>query len=203
MKIFLTGTDTSVGKTVISSWLCCHTSYSYWKPIQSGELELSDSKIVENISKTIIHKESYLFKNPVSPHLASILEKKSIDINTITLPNEKNLIVEGVGGVLVPLNEKTLLVDFIESLNIPVILVVRSTLGTINHTLLSLEALKKRSIPILGVIMNGPLNKDNIEAIEFYGKIKVIATFPKLEKISDNAIKSIELPSSLKELLET
>ena len=203
MKIFLTGTDTSVGKTVISSWLCCNTRYSYWKPIQSGELELSDSKFVEKISKTKIYNESYLFKNPVSPHLASLLEKKCIDINTLSLPEEKNLIVEGVGGVLVPLNEKTLLVDFIKFLNIPVILVVRSTLGTINHTLLSLEALKQRSIPILGVIMNGPLNRENIEAIEFYGQIKVLATFPKLENVSPSSIKSIALPASLNDLLET
>lgn len=202
MKIFISGTDTSVGKTVISSWLCTKTRFSYWKPIQSGDIEDSDTQFVHKSSKTKVFKESYTFKNPLSPYHASALENITIDINSISVPQEKNLIIEGAGGVLVPLNEKELIVDFIKHLNIPVILVVRSTLGTINHTLLSLEALKHRSIKVLGVIMNGPFNKGNFEAIEYYGQTKVLATFPKLDNLSNDVLKSIELPSSLKQILE-
>ena len=202
MKIFISGTDTSVGKTVISSWLCTKTRFSYWKPIQSGDIEDSDTQFVLKSSKTKVFKESYVFKNPLSPHHASALENITIEINSISVPQEKNLIIEGAGGILVPLNEKELIVDFIKHLNTPVILVVRATLGTINHTLLSLEALKHRSIKVLGVIMNGPFNKGNFEAIEYYGQTKVLATFPKLDNLSNDVLKSIELPSSLKKIME-
>ncbi|WP_339045229.1 dethiobiotin synthase [Candidatus Mesenet endosymbiont of Agriotes lineatus] len=196
MQIFITGTDTNVGKTLISSWICLHTGYSYFKPIQTGVDK--DSDVVSKLANTNIYEESYIYKSPLSPHLAASLENGSIDISRINLPKERNLIVEGAGGILVPIDQTTFMVDLIKKLNIPVILVARSTLGTINHTLLSLEALRTRSISILGVILNGPHNQDNLNAVEFYGKVQVLASVPKLQEVSKKSLMQLPLPDCLK-----
>ncbi|XGA08047.1 MAG: dethiobiotin synthase [Wolbachia endosymbiont of Xenopsylla cheopis] len=198
MQIFITGTDTNVGKTLISSWICLHTGYSYFKPIQTGADK--DSDVV--IANSNIYEESYIYKSPLSPHLAASLENDSIDISRINLPKERNLIVEGAGGILVPINETTFMIDLIKKLNIPVILVARSTLGTINHTLLSLEALRARSVSILGVILNGPHNQDNIKAIEFYGKVQILASVPKLQEVSKKSLMQLPLPDCLKIIIK-
>ncbi|WP_339048758.1 dethiobiotin synthase [Candidatus Mesenet endosymbiont of Phosphuga atrata] len=199
MQIFITGTDTSVGKTLISSWICLHTGYSYFKPIQTGADK--DSDVVSKLANSNIYEESYIYKNPLSPHLAASLENSSIDISRINLPKERNLIVEGAGGILVPINKIMFMVDLIKKLNIPVILVARSTLGTINHTLLSLEALRTRGISILGVILNGSHNQDNIKAIEFYGKVEVLASVPKLQEVSKKSLMQLPLPDCLKSII--
>ncbi|GHM58205.1 MAG: hypothetical protein sL5_03930 [Candidatus Mesenet longicola] len=200
MQIFITGTDTNVGKTLISSWICLHTGYSYFKPIQTGADK--DSDVVSKLANSNIYEESYIYKSPLSPHLAASLENDSIDISRINLPKERNLIVEGAGGILVPINETTFMVDLIKKLNIPVILVARSTLGTINHTLLSLEALRARSVSILGVILNGPHNQDNIKAIEFYGKVEILASIPKLQEVSKESLMQLPLPDCLKIIIK-
>jgi dethiobiotin synthetase len=202
MKIFITGTDTNVGKTLISSWIALHTGFSYFKPIQTGTRDGSDSLEVQKLSDTKIYPESYAYKEPLSPHLAAKLENDMIDIEKIILPEASNLIIEGAGGVLVPINDTYLMVDLIKKLGAPVILVARTTLGTINHTLLSLEALRSRNITILGVIMNGENNIQNSNAIEVYGRTSVLAKFPRLDSVSMNTLKGIALPQKLKQILE-
>ncbi|WP_250294748.1 dethiobiotin synthase [Wolbachia endosymbiont of Oedothorax gibbosus] len=195
MQIFVTGTDTDVGKTIISSWLCLHTGYSYFKPIQTGSILGTDSHQVSNLTNANIYKENFVYKEPLSPHLAVSLE---INIDKISLPKTRSLIVEGAGGVLVPINKTMLMVNLIKKLAIPTILVARSTLGTINHTLLSLEALRARNIPILGVILNGLPSQDNLEAIEFYGRVQVLASVPKLQQINREHLMQTPLSNRLK-----
>lgn len=202
MQIFVTGTDTDVGKTTISSWLCLHTGYSYFKPIQTGSTLGTDSHQMSNLTNANVYKENFVYKRPLSPHLAASLENDSINIDRISLPKTHNLIVEGAGGVLVPINKTTLMVDLIKKLAIPTILVARFTLSTINHTLLSLEALRARNIPSLGIILNGLPNQDNLEAIEFYGRAQVLASVPKLQQVDREHLMQIPLSNRLKAILE-
>jgi len=201
MKVFISGTDTDVGKTLISSWMALHTGFAYFKPIQTGTKEGSDSREVQKWTKVKIYPETYSYLEPVSPHLAARLENDRIDIDKIRLPQESQLIIEGAGGVLVPLNEKHLMIDLIKKLKAPVLLVVRTGLGTINHTLLSLQALRSRAIRVLGVIMNGEPNAENKKAIEFYGSTDVLAEFPKLHMVTQGALEKTAFPKKLKELL--
>jgi dethiobiotin synthetase len=202
MKIFITGTDTNIGKTLISSWIALHTGFSYFKPIQTGLNEGADSYEVQRLSNAKIYPEVYAYKAPLSPHLAARIENDTIDIEKIVLPPENNLIIEGAGGVLVPINDTCLMIDLIKKLGTPVVLVTRTILGTINHTLLSLEALRSRNIPVLGVIMNGEQNPQNSSAIEFYGRTTVLAEFPKLATVNKDIINNITLPQKLKQILE-
>jgi dethiobiotin synthetase len=202
MQFFLAGTDTNIGKTIVSSWISLHTLYPYWKPIQSGTEEGTDSATVQSLSSSPVYPETYTFQAPLSPHLAARLEGKTISLSDIRPPSSPNLIIEGAGGLLVPLTPEKLIIDLIQSLKLPVLLVARSTLGTINHTCLSLEALRHRNIPILGVILNGPLNPENRKAVEFYGRTEVLAELPFLPEISYDSLKSIPFPTKLATLLE-
>ncbi len=202
MKIFITATDTNIGKTLISSWIALHTGFSYFKPIQTGIRDGSDSYEVQRLSNTKVYPESYKYQEPLSPHLAAKIENNTIDITKIILPQSSNLIIEGAGGVLVPINHKYLMVDLIKKLRTPVILVARTSLGTINHTLLSLEALRSRNIQVLGVIMNGKQNLQNSNAIEVYGRTSILAHFPKLETVNMNTLKSVALSQELQQILE-
>jgi dethiobiotin synthetase len=203
MQIFITGTGTNIGKTLVCSWLCLHTGYAYFKPIQTGTTEGTDSNLVSKLAGTRIYKEAYRYKAPLSPHLAASLVNEEIDITKIMLPATKNLIVEGAGGLLVPVNKKYFIIDLIKQFSIPVILVANTNLGTINHTLLSLEALKARDIKILGVICSGTLNQDNIDAIEFYGNTKVLACLPFQDCINKDRLRRIPLTASLQQLFGT
>lgn len=204
MNIFVSATDTEVGKTVISTWLALHTGFTYFKPIQTGTEVASDTKEVKKISGIKTCAELYRFKAPLSPHLAATREGKEINWADMKLPHHaaKNFIIEGAGGLLVPINRGYLMIDLIQKFQAKVILVARTGLGTINHTLLSLEALRKKNIPILGVILNGKENKENSEAIEFYGKTNVFLTFPILATINATSLKSIELPQKLRTALQ-
>jgi dethiobiotin synthetase len=200
MHVFITGTDTNIGKTLISSWLCLHTGYDYFKPIQSGACEGTDSAFVASIANVKTHPESYVFDAPLSPHLAAQLENQVIDLNNIKLPDVPDLIIEGAGGLFVPINKNKLIIDLIDDLSAPVILVASSRLGTINHTLLSLQALKHRGIKTLGVIVSGPLNPDNCDAIAYYGDTKVLAQMPLLSVMNTEVLKNIPLPPVLQQL---
>lgn len=202
MKIFITGTDTNVGKTLISSWIALHTGFSYVKPIQTGTIDGADSCEVQRLSHAKVYPETYRYQAPLSPHLAATLENDTIDLKNIILPEVNHLIIEGAGGVLVPINQTCLMVDLMKKTGAFVILVARTTLGTINHTLLSVEALRSRNIPLLGVIMNGEKNLENTKAIEVYGRIPVLAEFPKLESVTMNTLKGIALSQTLKQMLE-
>ena len=202
MQIFLTGTDTDVGKTIVSSWLCLQTGYDYFKPIQSGLTEEIDSEIVSRLSGSKIHPEVYQLRYPLSPHKAARLDGKRIEISRIQLPKSDNVIIEGAGGVLVPLNEKDQVVDLIDQFKIPVILVSSTRLGTINHTLLSLEALRNRSIEVIGIIMVGEDPLGNKNEIEVYGRTKVLATLPIISPLNSIELRKIPLSHSLKAILE-
>jgi dethiobiotin synthetase len=204
MKIFITGTDTNIGKTIISAWLCVHFNASYWKPVQSGSKEDEiDSRVVKKILNGDDEKiipEKYILEAPLSPHLAAQMEGKYIQMSELELPDTKeNLIVEGAGGILVPINNEATMLDLVQQIKIPVIIVARSALGTINHTCLTIEALKGRKIPILGVIMNGPKNENNKKAIEKYGGFPVLDEVEKFRKLDHSFLKA-RVPS--KKLIE-
>jgi dethiobiotin synthase len=180
MNYFITGTDTNVGKTVTSAILALKYQYHYWKPIQTGSVNDSDSLWVKQfLKKGQVLPSIYSFKAPLSPHLAAEIEGQEICLETIKakFPKEKT-IIEGIGGLLVPLTPKYQLIDLIPKKDCRIILVARSNLGTINHTLLSIEALKKRKLSLWGVVMVGDQNDQNKVAIEKYGKTKIIAQIP-------------------------
>ena len=174
---FITGTDTNVGKTVVSAILTSGLQGTYWKPIQSGFPKDTDwVKQVSELPDNHFVPEQFVLSRPLSPHLSAKLDGLHISLKDFALPAAKSpLIIEGAGGIMVPINEKDYVIDIIKQLNLPVILVARSTLGTINHTLLSLEKLRNAKINVLGIVMNGPKNNDNREALEHYGKISVLA----------------------------
>lgn len=178
--IFVTGTDTNVGKTIVSAMLMLGLKARYWKPIQSGIQETTDSQWIQSatgLPNNHFLSERFKLSQPLSPHAAAKIDGVKIELDAFELPDfdsSSPLIVEGAGGLMVPLNSKCLIIDLIDKLQIPVLLVARSTLGTINHTLLSLAQLRQRGIPILGVVMNGPHNPSNREAIEHYGQVSVL-----------------------------
>lgn len=182
-NIFVTGIGTDVGKTVVSAILTEALQADYWKPVQSGSLEKTDSQRVgELISnpRTAFHPEAYLLQAPLSPHAAAALENVAIELSQIHLPQTANrLVVEGAGGLLVPLNDKHLVVDLIGHLQLPVVVVTANYLGSINHTLLTVEALKSRNIPVLGLIFNGeptPASEDYI--LQYTGLPKLLSVLP-------------------------
>ena len=196
---FITGTDTGVGKTFFSSILMKKYNFDYWKPIQTGKFTENDTLYIKEnieIEKNRFHKPIYSFKKPLSPHLASNYEKISINMKKIKKPNsDRPLIIEGAGGILVPLNKKNLLIDLIKKFKFPVIVVSRSILGTINHTLMTLEILKKNKINIFGVILNNIKNKkegdENAKSIEDFGNIKVLAQISLINHITKKKIETL------------
>lgn len=162
MKLFITGIGTDVGKTIASAIITEALEADYWKPIQAGDLENSDShKVKRYISntKTKFHPNSYRLNTPASPHYAAALDSVTIDIKKIQEPETENhLVIEGAGGLLVPLNTTETIADLIQP-DYKVIVIARHYLGSINHTLLTIEALKHRNITIAGIIFNGDENK--------------------------------------------
>ena len=165
-RFFVTGIDTNVGKTVVCAILAEALKADYWKPIQAGELHQSDTlkvKALVSNRQSVFHPETYRLHTPMSPHAAAARDGISIDLNKIALPETaNNLIIEGAGGLLVPINEHDFVIDMAQRLNAEVILVSRHYLGSINHTLLSANALKQYGINVKGIIFNG----DEIEGTE-------------------------------------
>ncbi len=191
-RYFISGIGTDVGKTIVSAILTEALNADYWKPIQSGNIESSDPMIVQNLitnTYSEIHLPTYSFEIPASPHFASEKEGIEIEMKKIKIPVTKNhLIIEGAGGLLVPLNRKELVIDLIQQFQTPVILVVKNYLGAINHTMLSIEALKNRNIPIAGIIYNGGNRHENIDFIEKHTSVKTLALIPELEVINKQTI---------------
>ena len=196
---FITGTDTGVGKTFFSSILMKKFDFDYWKPIQTGKFTENDTLYIKEnigIEKNRFHKSIYSFKKPLSPHLASSYEKTSINMKKIKKPrSHRPLIIEGVGGILVPLNKKDLLINLIKKFKLPVIVVSKSILGTINHTLMTLEILKKNKINIFGVILNKVKNKkegdENAKSIEKFGNIKVLGQISSINRVTRKKIEAL------------
>ena len=193
---FITGTDTDAGKTVAAAWAMLHLDADYWKPTQSGLEPPTDKEIVQAITRfddTRFHQETYRLTQPLSPHEAARRDGIEIEMEAFALPQtSRSLIVEGAGGLMVPLNKDFLVIDLIKKLALPAILVCRSGLGTINHTLLSLEALRTRQIPVAGLIISGPKTMHNRKALEEYGKIPVIAEIDFMEDINKKSLLSIK-----------
>ncbi|NRT16279.1 dethiobiotin synthetase [Flavobacterium sp. 28A] len=162
MKIFVTGIGTDVGKTIASSIITESLQADYWKPIQAGDLDNSDSHKIERYisnDKTVIHSNSYKLNTPASPHLAAEIDGLTIDLAKIVAPETENhLVIEGAGGLFVPLNNQDTIVDLIAA-DYKVVVVSRHYLGSINHTLLTIEALQNRKINIAGIIFSGEKNQ--------------------------------------------
>ena len=195
MKYFVSGIGTEVGKTIVSAILAEALKADYWKPIQAGDLEQSDSIKVRDLlsnESTQIHPESYRLKRPMSPHAAAEKEQVAIELSAIPLPNtNRPLIVEGAGGLLVPINKKECIIDLVDSLKLEVILVSKHYLGSINHTLLSIEALEARSIPIKGIIFNGQPNHDTESIILSKSGLKMIARIPTMKSVNKQSVKAL------------
>lgn len=182
-KIFVTGIGTDVGKTIVSAIITEALQADYWKPIQCGDLEFTDSHKVKRLiscKKTVFHPEAYMFKTAASPHVAAEIEKKQIRLSKLKAPETNNtLVIEGAGGLLVPYNYRgDTMLDIIKENQAEVILVSRNYLGSINHTLLTLECLATNDIKIIGIIFNGPENLAtekvilNKTRVNFLGRIK-------------------------------
>ena len=191
-RIIICGTDTDVGKTIVSSFFVQGLKGIYWKPIQSGTEEGTDTKTVCNILNLEPNRflpEKYKFKAPVSPHWAAEKEASFIEPSNLKLPDlDELIIIETAGGVMVPLNRNWLQIDQLKAWGAPIILVARSGLGTLNHTLLSLEALKHRNLNVLGIVLNGPPHKDNPKTLEQFGDTKILANLPIFDEVSAKSL---------------
>lgn len=191
-KYFVSGIDTGIGKTFVSAILTEKLHADYWKPIQSGDLEQSDSKTVASLisnKTTFIHPETYRLTQPISPHLSARVDGLSIDLAKMTIPETQNhLIVEGAGGLMVPLNDNDLIIDLIKKLKLEVILVSENYLGSINHTLLSLAVLKSYNIPVKGIIFNGIANEESQKYILNYTGVTLLGLVPKMNKLDKQAV---------------
>lgn len=192
MKLFITGIGTDVGKTIVSAIVTEALEADYWKPIQAGDLENSDSHKIKSFlsnKKTVIHPNSYALNTPASPHLAAEIDGITIDLNQIIEPETANhLVVEGAGGVFVPLNSKDCVIDLVQP-EYKVIVVSRHYLGSINHTLLTIEALQNRKITIAGIIFSGDENKATEEIIQTKAGLKCIGRIEQEPYFDQNVIK--------------
>ena len=178
MNYFITGVGTNIGKTIVSA----------------GDLENSDTDKVKNLvsnKKSVFHKEAYCLTQPMSPHAAAKMDGIEINLNEIQLPTTNNkLIIEGAGGLMVPLNDNTLIIDLIEKIPAEVILVSQNYLGSINHTLLSIESLQARNINIKGIIFNGEENTDSEEFILSHTKVNCLGRIKQHAVINKEVILS-------------
>jgi len=196
LGVFVTGTDTDVGKTVAAACLAAAWNASYWKPVQTGLAgDRGDSATVAALARLPAERvlpPAYEFQAPLSPHAAAAAENAAISLSAIRMPDISGpIVVEGAGGVLVPLDDGTLMADLIRQLGLPAVLVTRTTLGTINHTLLSLEALRARGIAVAGAILNGAANAGNRDAIVRFGRVRILAELPRMQQIDADAVRAL------------
>lgn len=185
-KYFITGIGTNVGKTLVSAILTEALLADYWKPVQSGTIEGKDSDTVKSLisnTKSVFHKEAYLLKEPASPHLAAKKENITIIKDAIQLPSNNNtLVIEGAGGLLVPLNKSDYVIELAGQFDASVILVISSYLGCISHSLLSIDYLLHNNYKIQGLVLNGNFDADVKAPIVNYKNIPVLAEIPLTEK---------------------
>lgn len=181
MSLIVSGTDTDVGKTVFAAGLCGFLGLRYWKPVQAGEP--GDRETVAALSGQETLPERYRLKLPASPHLAAREEGTLIDPAALVPPGG-DLVIEGAGGLMVPLTEDTLLIDVFARWKLPLVLCARTALGTINHTLLSLEACRARAIPVLGVAFIGAANPESERIIAAKGGVTRLGRLPRLDPLT-------------------
>jgi dethiobiotin synthetase len=192
-RIIVTGTDTGVGKTVFSAALADALGAVYWKPIQAGLLEETDRQAVlrlSGLSEERVLPEAYRLKTPASPHRAAETDGITIDPDALVLPDTDGpLVVEGAGGLFVPLTRDVAYIDVIARWRAPVVLCARTTLGTINHSLLSIEALRTRGIPFLGVVFIGDENADSEQIIADMGHARRLGRLPHLAPLTGDVLR--------------
>ncbi|MFZ5564027.1 MAG: dethiobiotin synthase [Thermodesulfobacteriota bacterium] len=195
-RLFVTGTDTGVGKTVVCAVLMAGLQGVYWKPVQSGAKDGTDTAFVRRVTGldgTHFRPEAYVLSTPVSPHLAAQLEGRKIELEKIVVPPvdpDTTLIIEGAGGLMVPLDDRHLMLDLIRRIGAPVLVVAQSRLGMINHTLLTVNRLEQAGVPVFGVAVNGRPNAENRKAVEHYGHVAVVAEIPPMPAITPAALKA-------------
>ena len=196
-QFFVSGISTEVGKTVCSAILVNALEADYWKPVQSGDLHQTDSMRVASWNGTTLkdqrfHPEAYRLTEPMSPHASAAIDGVQIRLSDFQLPETSApLIVEGAGGLLVPLNNKDTILDLMAQLQLPVILVSRNYLGSINHTLLSIAQLQQREIPIAGLVFNGPVTPTTESVIQRMTQIPVLFRIPEIDHVSLSTIREL------------
>ena len=199
---FVCGTDTDVGKTVASAWLMMHLDADYWKPVQSGALTDSDTNTVQSLTGFDAARFwpcTYELTEPLSPHEAARRDDVTIDFDAFELPRtERPLVVEGAGGLMVPLNDDYMMIDLMARLALPAVLVCRSGLGTINHTLLSLQALRARGMPVAGLIMSGEKSPHNRHALEQFADAPILAEIDFLDPLNADTLRAVPAEFTLK-----
>lgn len=177
-KIFVTGIGTNIGKTIVSAILTENLKADYWKPIQSGDLHYSDSMKVRELvanDKSIFHPEKYKLNQPLSPHASAKIDAVDIKVQDFELPKtENNMVIEGAGGLMVPINEHEFIIDLIQHLSAEVVLVSQNYLGSINHTILSYLELQRRNIKVIGIVFNGEKTPETEDFITNYTKLPVL-----------------------------
>ena len=194
---FVSGISTEVGKTVCSALLVNALDADYWKPVQSGDLHQTDTMRVATwngieLPDSRFHPETHRLTEPMSPHASAAIDGVQISLSDFQMPETNApLIVEGAGGLMVPLNDNETILDLMAELQIPVILVSRNYLGSINHTLLSVAQLKQRQVPIAGIVFNGPVNPSTESVIEHMTKIPVLFRIPELDHVSLPAVRAL------------
>ena len=206
-RLVVAGTDTGVGKTMISALLVRALTARYWKPIQAGLPPLSseptDSKqvqILSNCPSTSILPEAYSLQHPASPHWAAEQEGVILERQRLWPPEDEEdraLVVELAGGLLVPINRHLLQIDVIAEWALPVVLVARAGLGTINHTLLSLEVLRRRHIPVLGLVLNGDGFADNETVLPHLGRTRLLGQVPRLPSLDPGVLDQVWYSSGM------
>jgi dethiobiotin synthetase len=193
LRLVIAGTDTGVGKTVFAAALTDALAGCYWKPVQSGLDGETDSETVGRLGRIVrdrILAEAYRLKTPASPHLSARIDGVTILQESLSPPViDEPLVIEAAGGLLVPLTERTVFADVFARWRIPVVLCARTGLGTINHTLLSLEALRGRSIPVLGVAFIGDEQADTQNIIAALGHVRVLGRLPRLDPLNPHTLR--------------
>ncbi|MCW3122147.1 MAG: bioD [Flavipsychrobacter sp.] len=188
-SIAILGIHTGIGKTIASAVIAEAIGADYWKPVQAGieerDIDLVSRLLTDGLGR--VHPEAVVLSQPMSPHAAAAIDNVDIDFTKFEWPvTNKTLLVETAGGILSPMSSTTTMADFVLHYQLPVILVVQNYLGSINHSLLSIEVLKNRGVNLLGIVINGTPNSDSETFIEQYSKVPVIARIPHLETL-DNA----------------
>lgn len=190
--VFVSGIGTEIGKTLVSAILTRALDADYWKPVQSGDLQYTDSmkvRLLSQAEESRFHPEAFRLNTPASPHYSAAIDQLQIELSDFSLPETENfLIVEGAGGLMVPLNEEHTILDLIQYLAIPVVLVSQHYLGSINHTLLSLNCLKERGIPLAGLIFNGPSTPSTSSIIERMSGQEALFHLPELEEVNPEQV---------------
>lgn len=203
MNYFITAIGTDSGKTLISAALAKALKADYWKPVQAGFPTDSDA-VKELVNNEIhVHHEHIILKTPASPHAAAAIEDKELRIKDINLPvTNNNLIIEGAGGCMVPLNNQEMMIELAPHFNAQIILISNNYLGSINHTLLTVDLIKSHGYSIKGIIFNGPANKATEDVILDYTKLACIYKVPQLDKVNYHTIDKLsqELRKSWNEL---